>query len=112
MESLISTQVTEASLSKYFTKAEEMFASLLELDKLDQQIVSRPFLTNDFEQALGLALESAYGPNASSGLLHLFLQRILYRINRLKFFWYDDLSRYQNECSDYLRSIRNRIESA
>jgi heme oxygenase-like protein len=30
----------------------------------------------------------------------------------LKLFWYDDLDAYKNERSDYLRSIRNRIETA
>jgi len=43
---------------------------------------------------------------------HLFLHRILYRINRLKLFWYDDLDNYANEDSIYLFKVRNRIESA
>ncbi|HEX8474125.1 MAG TPA: iron-containing redox enzyme family protein [Pyrinomonadaceae bacterium] len=42
---------------------------------------------------------------------HLFLQRVLYRINRLKFFWYDDLRNYDNERSEYLRHVRRRIET-
>ena len=42
---------------------------------------------------------------------HLFLHRILYRINRLKLFWYDDLDDYSNEDSAYLFKVRKRIES-
>ncbi len=42
----------------------------------------------------------------------LFLHRILYRINRLKLFWYDDLDNYANEDSIYLFKVRNQIESA
>ena len=42
----------------------------------------------------------------------LIVQRILYRINRLKLFWYDDLENYTNESSLYLFEIQNKIESA
>ncbi len=45
-------------------------------------------------------------------MAHLFLQRVLYRINRLKLFWFDDLSNYRNERSAYLREVRERIEGA
>jgi hypothetical protein len=112
MESLISKKATELHLAKYFTGAERQFASLIEMDELDQQMVSAPSLARDFEQALTFALETAYRTTGPNDLPHLFLQRVLYRINRLKFFWYDDLSSYKNERSDYLRSIRNRIESS
>ncbi|WP_404790196.1 iron-containing redox enzyme family protein [Altericista sp. CCNU0014] len=43
---------------------------------------------------------------------HLFLQRVLYWINRLNLFWYDDLARYTNERSVYLQRWRDRIEAA
>ncbi|NJM67963.1 MAG: iron-containing redox enzyme family protein [Acaryochloris sp. RU_4_1] len=43
---------------------------------------------------------------------HTFVQRILYRINRLNLFWYDDLSHYTNERSPYLHKIRDQIETA
>ena len=41
---------------------------------------------------------------------HLFIQRCLYRINRLKLFWYDELHNYSNENSRYLFDLRTLIE--
>jgi hypothetical protein len=40
------------------------------------------------------------------------LQRVLYRINRLKLFWFDDLNNYDNERSAYLHQLRDRVEQA
>ena len=82
------------------------------MDELDQQLKSRPHLAEHFKEALEFSLEAAYGGDASGDHVQLFLQRVLYRINRLTFFWYDDFSNYKNESSDYLRTIRNRIEAA
>ena len=112
MESPGNMKMTEAHLSKYFAKAETQFASLMETDELDQRVFSSPSLARKFEQALAFALRSAFGSVAGSDPYHLFLQRVLYRINRLKFFWYDDLSNYNNERSDYLRQVQHSIESA
>jgi len=44
-------------------------------------------------------------------MLHTGFTTTLYRINRLKLFWYDDLRRYTNERSAYLRNVRDRIET-
>ena len=41
---------------------------------------------------------------------HLFLQRVLYKINRMVLFWYDDLRNYTNERSIWLANLRDRIE--
>jgi hypothetical protein len=80
----------------------------------------RPRAAQLFEQELEHALAAAYRPsgalavNGSAGMdsAHLFLQRVLYRINRLKLFWFDELSKYENERSPYLHRIRGRIEEA
>ncbi len=112
MESHGNMKTTEAHLSKYFAKAEAQFALLMEMDDLDQRSFSGPSTAREFEQALAFALRSAFGSVAGNHPHHLFLQRVLYRINRLKFFWYDDLSNYKNERSDYLRQVQHRIESA
>lgn len=104
--------MTETSLSQYFGKAELAFAALILTDDLDQKICSCSSITRDFEQALTFAVQSAFGSGTATDEAHLFLQRVLYRINRLKFFWYDDLNNYRNERSDYLRQVRQRIESA
>ncbi|MFN2492041.1 MAG: iron-containing redox enzyme family protein [Pyrinomonadaceae bacterium] len=98
--------------SSSFIEAEKQFSSLLELRDLDEQLRSRPLISFEFDHALVVAMHRAYQQNVSDDAAHLFLQRILYHINRLKLFWYDDLRRYDNERSDYLRSVRNRIESA
>jgi hypothetical protein len=110
MDSPVNTKMREV-LPNYFAEAEAHFASLIEMEQLDQQ-VSDSSIVREFEQALTLALRSAFGSVTGNSHQHLFLQRVLYRINRLKFFWYDDLSNYKNEHSDYLRQVQHRIESA
>jgi hypothetical protein len=54
---------------------------------------------------------AAYQQEPGDEAAHRFLQRILYRINRLKLFWYDDLRHYTNERSFYLQILRNQIET-
>ncbi|MCH8932359.1 MAG: iron-containing redox enzyme family protein [Nitrospinae bacterium] len=92
--------------------SEEEFIRLIHLDNLDRQITETPSLVENFEKQLDLALSEAYENPPGSEKSHLFLQRILYRINRLKLFWYDDLENYVNENSQFLFSLRNRIETA
>jgi len=95
-----------------FDGVEDQFVQLLNLDNLDERIRSNPSLTEALEIAIEEAVAEAYESDSDSNHCHLFLQRILYRINRMKLFWYDNLSNYQNECSPYLAGIRNRIEFA
>ncbi|NJN85447.1 MAG: iron-containing redox enzyme family protein [Leptolyngbyaceae cyanobacterium SL_7_1] len=94
-----------------YSKAEQQFLHLLNLDGLDQQITREADLTREFETVLSTALATAY-TEAADDAAHLFIQRILYRINRLNLFWYDDLQQYKNERSYYLQWVRDRIESA
>lgn len=97
-----------------YDAAELCFAALMRLDNLDGCVAARPSLAGEFESALLHALEAAYGSQASAGAeaARLFTQRILYRVNRLKLFWYDDLQAYENERSGYLRGVRDRVEAA
>lgn len=111
MQSAGNNETTAANLAKYFAKAEAHFESLMELDELDQRVSSRPSIAREFEEALAFALRGAFSDMGSNHTHHIFLQRTLYRINRLKFFWYDDLINYKNEGSDYLRKVQHRIES-
>jgi hypothetical protein len=114
MGSTSDNKTSESHLS-YFANGEAQFESLLKMDELDQRVLSSPSIAGEFEQSLSIALRSAFGSvpiNPANHPHHLFLQRVLYRINRLKFFWYDDLSNYKNEGSDYLRQVQHRIESA
>jgi hypothetical protein len=110
MDSISNRNSTEATL-KYFAKAENNLTTLMDMDDMDQQVLSDPAVAREFEQALAFALRSAFGNVPYDQPHHLFLQRILYRINRLKFFWYDELSNYKNESSKYLREVQLRIES-
>jgi len=103
-----------------YSEADESFAELIKTKCLDERIASRPSVARAFESALEGALATAYGiqtnnvhaRESATTTAHLFLQRSLYRINRLKLFWYDDLSNYDNERSSYLRAVRDRIEAA
>jgi Iron-containing redox enzyme len=97
-----------------YSDAEEQFANLITLEDLDERVAARPAVAAAFERALANALEDAYGPysSADADAARLFTQRALYRVNRLKLFWYDDLSGYENERSAYLRGVRDRVEAA
>jgi len=95
-----------------FREAEEAFTHLLRHDDLDQYVSKAPEGLELFEHVLGLALLEAYEDHFPSPHAHLFLQRILYRINRLKLFWYDDLENYRNENSAFLFSVRTKIDTA
>lgn len=92
-----------------FQDIERQFTHLLNLGDLDQKVDEKPALKEDFEDVLEYALSDGLAEREPQALL--FLQRILYRINRLKLFWYDDLENYTNEDSHYLFRIQNRIES-
>lgn len=90
--------------------AETHFETLLQTEALDQNLATHHLKIQNFEQTLRHGLLDAYKDSPGSGMAHQFLQRILYRINRLKLFWYDDLQRYKNESSIYLQAIRDQIE--
>jgi Iron-containing redox enzyme len=96
-----------------YEEAEKQFLQLLRVEKLDSLVEKQPERVQAFEKALVSALEEAYEKETiEADNAHLFLQRILYYINRLNLFWYDDLQHYENERSFYLQSVRNQIEEA
>ncbi len=94
-----------------YREAEEAFTHLLHLDDLDRHVSDTPECLEPFEHVLGLAMLEAYEDQTTSPNAHLFLQRILYRINRLKLFWYDNLENYANENSACLFSVRAKIDT-
>lgn len=106
-----STQTEERTITKY-DRAEEQFIELLAMEDLDNQLDLKPARASEFEQTLSIAIHAAYQNDRSDEQAHRFVQRILYRINRLKLFWYDDLRHYSNERSPYLYSCRDQIEAA
>lgn len=94
-----------------YEEAEQQFVTLLKLEDLDKKLEIQPEIAENFERVLDRAICVAYQEAAGeSEAAHRFLQRVLYRINRLKLFWYDDLRNYTNERSGYLRIVRDRIE--
>jgi hypothetical protein len=100
----------QSSYTPNYSVAEQQFLYLLTIDGLDQKILEEADLTREFEAALSMALKAAYA-EVVNDYACLFLQRILYHINRLNLFWYDDLQHYKNERSYYLQWVRDRIES-
>jgi hypothetical protein len=92
--------------------AEQRFVELLLIENLDEKLQQNPLLSGTFSDALENAIANAYSDQIGDQAAHLFLQRILYRINRLNLFWYDDLRHYINERSLFLAKVRDRIEQA
>ncbi|PZV09141.1 MAG: hypothetical protein DCF22_19040 [Leptolyngbya sp.] len=101
---------TQLKNDSYY-EAEQAFSALLEAEDLDKNLPTYSLVVNTFETALSSALTAAYGGGEKSDLDHRFIQRVLYRINRLNLFWYDDLRNYANERSPYLHKIRDQIET-
>jgi hypothetical protein len=94
-----------------YEQAEQQFVELLETENLDQKIESQPALASYWQETIAKALTAAYTEAVGDDAAHRFLQRVLYRINRLKLFWYDDLRHYTNESSIYLQKVRDQIET-
>ena len=102
-----------------YIAAGKSFAELINTPFLDDKVRHPSPALRAFESGLEGALATVYqggagdvGRASTHEKAHLFLQRVLYRINRLKLFWFDPLSNYDNERSVYLNKIRNRIEGA
>ncbi len=91
-----------------YEEAEQQFNALLMLEDLDMQVKKYPELISSFEACLALALSEAYTENPQIEPANQFLQRLLYRINRLNLFWYDALEEYTNERSFYVAGVRDR----
>ena len=106
-----SLNLDKSALQTHYNQAEEEFAKLIHSDDLDSAVKLNPDLITHFEDTLSLAIVDAYKNDVASDRTHLFLQRVLYYINRLKLFWFDDLGNYSNENSTVLFSIRKQIET-
>lgn len=107
-----SKNLLSTTASPDYNRAEQQFIKLLTTENLDRQVMTQPSFSQEFEVALEKALAVAYAePSESPEAENRFLQRILYRINRLNFVWYKDLNEYINERSFYLQWVRDRIEA-
>jgi len=105
------TALSTHSSTLNYEKALQQFIQMLDTPNLDAKIRDEPEINRDFTTALEHAL-AAYNSATPDEVTHLFLQRVLYRINRLNLFWYDDLRHYINERSPYLYACREQIEAA
>ena len=113
--------VVESRLPAEYEDAEDSFAELIKAKCLDDYARHLPPRIRLIESAVDKALSSidlipvdAFQSRSSQAddCARLFLQRVLYRINRLKLFWFDDLGNYENEHSIYLHELRDRIDQA
>ncbi len=91
-----------------YDKAEQDFVSLLNHADLDEKLAIEPHTAQPFNEKIYDALSAAFLSDNESA--HIFVQRCLYRINRLKLFWYDELNNYSNENSRFLFDLRVKIE--
>jgi hypothetical protein len=106
------SQTDSTALDFEYQELDEEFKRLLELDDLDRVVSENPEEVENFKSELIVSLSDAFKSDDGCPQAHLFLQRILYRINRLKLFWYDGLENYVNEDSAFLFSLRMEIENA
>ena len=106
----VNSKLDQSTLDLDYSEAEETFIRLLHMDDLDNVVRLNPGLLVNFEETVNCALINAYKNNENCSRSHLFLQRILYYINRLKLFWFDDLNNYANETSACIFAIRLKIE--
>lgn len=97
-----------------FAAAEAVLTRLIDRPGLDQRLARDSAALAGVEAAVACAMEAAFAPVEVPGAAaaHRFLQRVLYRINRLMLFWFDDLRRYDNDRSPYLHALRAGIEHA
>ena len=104
-------KLDQSTLNLDYSEAEETFIRLIHMDDLDNVVRLNPSLLVNFEETVNCALINAYRNDETCSRAHLFLQRILYYINRLKLFWFDDLNNYANETSACIFAIRLKIET-
>jgi len=107
-----SLQSVEERTATDYNYAEQQFRELLATEDLDKKLDAVAQIASEFEGVLSAAIRTAYQNGSCEDQAHCFLQRILYRINRLNLFWYDDLRHYSNERSLYLYKVRDKIETA
>ena len=92
-----------------YEKAESEFIELINCDDLDGKVLTEPHIVENFNDKIHCSLKQSLEDDDESA--HLFVQRCLYKINRLKLFWDDDLKNYSNENSRFLFNLRSDIEN-
>ncbi len=92
-----------------YKKTESEFIELINCDDLDEKILADPHIAENLNEKIQSALKKSLSDDDDSA--HLFVQRCLYKINRLKLFWDDDLKNYSNENSRFLFDLQSDIEN-
>lgn len=95
-----------------YLRAERSLIPLIEEPGLEERLARWPWAGKSLTAVVRQAIELAFGRGPGAPEAHRFLQRTLYRINRLMLFWYDDLHAYENDRSPFLLDLRARIERA
>tara|TARA_Y100000588_G_C14180690_1_gene893527 strand:+ start:505 stop:1572 length:1068 start_codon:yes stop_codon:yes gene_type:complete len=100
----------EKELFRKFEYGEEEFLKIIQTRNLDKIVKENPDHIVKFKDILISAFSYAYKNKVGFSRAHLFIQRILYYINRLKIFWFDKLDNYINEDSFVIFEIKSEIE--
>lgn len=100
------------SASLPWSTVEHLLAEVIAHPHLEVWVQRNASAVAAIEREVDRAVAMAYGSAAVVAPAHHFLQRILYRINRLTLFCYDDLRLYQNDRSPLLMMLRSTIETA
>ncbi|KAK9818876.1 hypothetical protein WJX74_006066 [Apatococcus lobatus] len=98
-------------------ESEKLFTDLLITEGLDKRLRSDKELQQSakhLKDSITSAIQRAFKGDQVNvdHAAHLFVHRVLYKINRSAFFWYDDLTNYRNERSIFFAQIREDIEEA
>ena len=80
------SQTDSTALDYTYQELEDEFVGLMNLNNLDRVIAGNPDRVESFELELEVSLSAAFESGAGCPQARLLLQRILYRINRLKLF--------------------------
>jgi hypothetical protein len=99
-------------LRRLLSVAADVLDELVAHPGLDEWLAGQPRVVDCVDDAVDAAIGAAYGSTPTDVEAHAFLQRTLYRINRLMLFWFDDLHHYDNDRSPYLHRLRAKIEDA
>ena len=94
-----------------YHELEGEFLDLLNCDDLDQYVTQNPLKAAKFKADVDVCLSDAFENEEGYPDAHLFIQRLLYRINRLKLFWFDELDNYTNENSTFLFLLHLKVEN-
>ncbi len=99
-------------LSERLKWAEQELTALIRHPNLEHWLRTHSSRSAAIREVVDDAMSDAFGPRPGSDCSHLFLHRVLYGINRMMLFWYDDLHLYENDRSPYLHELRSSIEGA